>query len=79
MKHFILMWGLKGCLPDTCQAFKYKKDAIQYTIDVLELPKYGNIIKDLKEFNYVDTNLMDGIEYIEIEICNCKDINVHME
>ena len=76
MKHFILMWGLKGCLPVFCEAYTNKEDAIFAAYDILELPKYGQIIKNLRKFNYVDFNEA-GIEYIEIQICNCQDISIH--
>ena len=78
-KHFILMWGLKGCIPLFCEAYAYKQDAIEAVIDILDLPRYGKSIKKLKKFNYVDINdpYLEGIEYIEMQVCNCENIGIH--
>ena len=78
MSHFVLMYGMKGCLPLFCYPYETKSDAISSAIELLDIPPHGTIVSNLKRYGYSDCDVV-GVEYIDVVPCDCNDINIHME
>ena len=86
-EHFIAMSGTFGCIPDNIAAFPKYSEAVQYMIDVFDLPPYGKKAKKLRECGYVtldedggpnSSEIRDfGAEYAEIVKCKCGNIGIH--
>ena len=88
-QHFIAMSGSNGCIPDNIAAFPKYSEAVQYMIDVFDLPPYGKKAKGLRECGYVtldedggpnSSEIRDfGADYAEIVKCNCSNSKIHEE
>lgn len=76
--HYIAMSGNNGCLPDHCNAFRNRSDAIQSLIDIFEFRPYGNKATELKTFGYVTLEKYTyGAEYASVEKCDCNNMKIH--
>ena len=80
MKHFIAMAGLHGYLPQTCEVFGNKGDAVNYLVELHELPPFGRKAKELRKDSYTELDLhKDGNEYAEITVCECDHPEIHSD
>lgn len=74
--HYIAMAGLKGYLPNYCQAHNTRKEAVDDLCEMheLTLPR----IKELRKYGYVDLNIhKHGNEYAEVTECSCDNPEQH--
>ncbi|MBD3261582.1 MAG: hypothetical protein GF334_07870 [Candidatus Altiarchaeales archaeon] len=77
-KHYIAMVGLYGCLPNSCDVYKTKKDAIE-SIIFIQGTKRG-YIGNLRKHGYTDMDLNEfGNEYAEIIECDCDEPHIHQD
>ena len=75
-KHYVAMAGLHGCIPNSCQSYDTRQDAIEDLANLHELGKNRKSI--LRRDNYLELNLgRDGNEYCEIIECECDNPGVH--
>ena len=75
-KHYIVMAGLHGCLPNYCGSCETLQDAVE---DLAQLSDLGRTRKaTLKRDRYLELNMdRDGNEYCEIITCICGDPDSH--
>lgn len=78
--HYIAMGGLSGCLPQFCEVFWDRSDAVEYACEIHDLGPYSKFRKELKRngFVYLDVH-KHGNEYMEVVECNCCEPWVHSE
>ena len=77
--HYIAMSGNRGCIPDYCQAFDNRGDAIASLIQLFELSPRGKHVANLKTYGYTsfEKGIEYGAEYAEIIKCSCANKNIH--
>lgn len=72
-RHYIALAGEFGYLPDYCDVFETKRDAIE---SLAELHKLGRRAKrELRADNY--TALTRYADYCEIQVCGCGNPKQH--
>lgn len=80
--HWVAIAGLLGgYLPNWCEAFKLKEDAIEGAVDLHEC-EYGKprIEEVLREDGYAEIDMKKfGNEYVEIVECACEQPWTHSE
>ena len=76
-RHFIAMSGTHGCIPDNIHVFEKRLDAVNYIIDIFELPRYGSKAGDLRKTGYVELGHGFGADYAEIQACDCSHPEIH--
>jgi hypothetical protein len=84
--HYIAMSGMHGCLPDHCEVFETRADAVT---DLTSLFELGRIRETrLKENGYLEleVSLIEaaqgdcfGADYCEISACNCATPEIHSD
>lgn len=75
-KHYIVMAGLHGCMPNYCASHSNRQNAIEDGICLSELgrDRARAFARDL----YIELNLRrDGNEYMEISECDCSTPEIH--
>jgi len=78
MRHYIVMAGLHGCLPATCDVCETAKQAAESLAFTHELSRSKT--RRLQRDYYLELNLeKDGNEYAEITECDCTDPSTHMD
>lgn len=77
--HYIAISGAKGCLPDYCQSFAARKDAIDSLVALFELAPRGKFTQQLETCDYVSfpKHLFAGADYAEIQKCACDNPSIH--
>jgi hypothetical protein len=75
MKHYIVMSGMSGCIPDNVQSFFSKFEAVKYIEDIFDLPKEKALC--LRKKGYVALGNDFGADYAEINKCNCSNPKIH--
>ena len=77
-RHYIAMAGLNGYMPQFCEAFPDRNQAVDTLAEIHEIGK--NRTTKLRKYGYIQLNLRrDGNEYCEIQECTCNDPSVHCE
>jgi hypothetical protein len=84
--HYIAMSGHHGCLPDHCEVFESRKDAVE---DLTQLFELGRTRKArLHRDSYLELTASPievaqghsfGAEYCEIETCDCDNPLTHSD
>lgn len=66
---WIAMAGLHGCMPNVCERFDRKADAVAFLSDLHDLRWYRTgAIKELRETGFATLDLREfGNEYISVE------------
>ena len=87
MPHFIAMSGPHGCLPDHCEVYRTRSEAIQDLAGLFELGRTR--VAQLRANNYLElirtpieqAQFLDdfGAEYCEIQTCDCSDPSAHSD
>ncbi len=86
LPHYIAMSGQHGCLPDHCEVFESKKDAVQDLVQLFELGRTR--AARLRKDSYLELipNPIEekqgedfGAEYCEITECDCDNPIVHSD
>lgn len=78
--HYIALAGLHGCLPNYCASYETRGQAIDSLADLHELPRYGQLMRDLRSGGYCELKLQyHGNEYAEIQECTCDDPDSHCD
>jgi hypothetical protein len=84
--HYIAMSGQHGCLPDHCEVFESKKDAVQDLVQLFELGRTR--AARLRKDSYLELipNPIEekqgedfGAEYCEITVCDCDNPLAHSD
>lgn len=75
--HYIAMSGSHGCLPDHCEVFNTKLDAVEDLVSLFELGRTRKGI--LRRDSYLELGQRDGAEYCEITTCNCDNPMQHSD
>ena len=78
--HYIAMGGLRGCLPNFCDVYWDRNDAIEYACFIHDIGPYSKFRKQLKKFGFADLDLgKHGNEYMEVAECHCLEPWVHSD
>jgi hypothetical protein len=75
MRHYIAMSGSHGCLPDHCQSFGCKRDAVNDLVELFGLGQWAT--RRLRQDGYVALSPGAGAEYCEIQECDCHSPETH--
>jgi hypothetical protein len=77
-KHFIIMAGLHGCIPQYCASHDTYAGAVEDGIALSDICPSGPKAREFRKNGYVELNIhRDGNEYMEIEECNCDTPEIH--
>jgi hypothetical protein len=82
MRHWIGMAGLRGYMPNYCDVWQTKEDAIEGLLFIHDDALIGppRVKTALRRFEFVEIDLHKwGNEYLEIMPCNCDEPWVHSE
>lgn len=74
-KHYIAMSGSSGCLPDFCEPFQKRKEAVDALGDLHEMTRKEK--EALRSSGYV--TLTVGADYAEVKECQCVTPGIHTE
>lgn len=68
--HYIAMNGSYGCIPDSCNVYVERTDALRSLEDLLELR--GRQAKELDETGHVACTPAQGAAYCSVSTCTCQ-------
>lgn len=71
------MNGSIGCLPDNCEVFTRKSDAIDYLADLFS--EFRGVKRDLRTIGIWYNPSKYSLEYCEIESCDCDIPSIHSD
>ena len=75
MRHYIAMSGMRGYLPDYCHAHHTLEEAVEDLANLFGLDEQD--YADLRDGRFLDLAKGSGVEYCEIEECDCKTPEIH--
>ncbi len=86
MTHYIAMSGIHGCLPDHCEVFETRADAVADLTSLFELGRVREARLRKNDYLELEVTLIEaasgnsfGADYCEISSCNCATPEIHSD
>jgi len=86
MEHYIAMSGMHGCLPDHCEVYNTRKDAVEDLKGLFELGRIRETRLFENGYLELETTLIEaaqgdcfGADYCEVMVCNCDNPSQHSD
>lgn len=80
-EHYIAMHGQHGCLPNTCEVFDDRLDAVNFAVDTCEDMQSGGSHQPDMSTQLTDSGYFELPQnmYVEITACTCSQPEIHSD
>lgn len=75
--HYIALSGQPGCLPDHCEVFETRREAVDDLADLFELSRRRK--RELRQVGHLWLRPNEGAAYCEIFPCPCSSPHLHSD